>query len=131
MRGHVALDGGVVGISDPEIVMVPNAAATLGMVFYELATNAAKYGALKGPNGRLDVAWQIAGADQARRVVLTWTETGGSPIAADATPGFGVNFVKRSVEYELQGKAHMKPSPGGLHWTVEFPMSHNVEPSPP
>jgi two-component system CheB/CheR fusion protein len=127
LRSHVALDGTTAGVDGPEVLMSPGATATLGMVFYELATNAVKYGALAVPGGHLDVAWQIGGSGSAHRVVLNWTESGGQPVAPDVAPGFGVNFVKRSVEYELQGKAAMAPAPGGLRWTLEFPVPHYVQ----
>jgi two-component system CheB/CheR fusion protein len=128
LRGHVALDGGAVGVHGPKMLMSANATATLGMVLYELATNAVKYGALSAPGGHLEVTWGIVGAAPADRVQLNWTESGGKKAVADMAAGFGLNFIKRSVEYELQGKAAMAPAPGGLHWTLDFPVTQNVQP---
>ena len=122
LRGHVALDGGTIDIHGPDLLMTPNATATLGMVLYELATNAVKYGALAQSAGHLDVAWQIDG-----QVRMTWTESAGKTAPADMAGGFGVNFIKRIIEYEMQGKADMEPADGGLRWTLEFPMSQNVQ----
>ena len=127
LRSHVALDPGTVGIQGPEVTMAPNAAATLGMVFYELATNAVKYGALSGPGGHLDITWQIVGSTPTDRLLLIWTESGGKTAAADMGRGFGVGFVTRSIEYELQGNAGVEPAPGGLRWTLEFPVPPNVQ----
>jgi two-component system, chemotaxis family, CheB/CheR fusion protein len=126
LRSHVALEGDNIAISGPGLLMPPNAAATLGMVFYELATNAVKYGALALPNGRVEVSWRIAGTSPDSRVKLVWNEVAGKPLAVDAASGFGVNFVKRSIEYEVQGQAEMQPTAGGLRWIVEFPLPQAV-----
>jgi two-component system CheB/CheR fusion protein len=108
------------------VVLTPNAAATLGLVIYELATNAMKYGALSQPDGRLTVQWQLVGPPPDGRVELVWTESGGREVPKDLTPGFGLNFIARSIEYEMQGKAECQPAPGGVRWTIEFPCAQNV-----
>jgi len=127
VRSLTARGSGAFAMQGPEVMLTPSAAATLGMVLYELATNAAKYGALAKSGGRLDVAWQIAGSGRARRIELTWVESAGADMPKDFVPGFGLNFVTRSIEYELQGKAGWEPAPGGLRWTIEFPVSPNVQ----
>ena len=126
LRSHATVDGETVTIKGPDILIAPNAATTLGMVFYELATNAAKYGGLSGAGGRIEVSWDSAAASPSNRVVLVWTETAAKPLAAGSKPGFGMTFVQRSVEYELQGKAEMEPRPGGVRWKLEFPFHQNV-----
>ncbi len=108
------------------MLIAPNAATTLGMVFYELATNAAKYGGLSARGGRIEVSWTAGAEASSDKVVLLWTETAGKPVPATIKPGFGVNFVQRSIEYELQGKAEMEPRPGGVRWRLEFPFRQNV-----
>jgi two-component system CheB/CheR fusion protein len=119
-------DPRAVGVHGPEVMMPPAAAATLGMVFYELATNAAKYGALASAGGHLDVTWQVIGPAQANRIVVRWTETGSKPPSETGGGGFGVSFIKRSIEYELQGKADMQLKPDGVQWTLEFPAPQNM-----
>ncbi|MFI5029735.1 MAG: CheR family methyltransferase [Reyranellales bacterium] len=127
LRSLVSLEPGAFKAQGPEVLLTPNAAATLGMVIYELATNAVKYGGLAQPPGRLDVHWQLAGPQQNGRVELVWTESGGRDVPRDLTPGFGLNFITRSIEYEMQGKAEREPAPGGLRWTIEFPVAQNVQ----
>jgi two-component system CheB/CheR fusion protein len=129
LRGLVSREAGAFAAHGPEVLLMPNAAATLGMVFYELATNAVKYGALAQPAGRLDVAWQLVGPPDASRVELVWTEAGGREMARDVVPGFGLNFIARSIEYEMQGKAAWEPASGGLRWTIGFPAAQNVQPT--
>jgi two-component system CheB/CheR fusion protein len=127
LRSLVSREPGAFSAQGPEVRLTPNAAATLGMVIYELATNATKYGALSQPSGRLDVTWKLVGPTQGGRVELTWTESGGREVPLDLTPGFGLNFITRSIEYEMQGKAEREPAPGGLRWTVEFPAAQSVQ----
>jgi two-component system, chemotaxis family, CheB/CheR fusion protein len=126
LRPLLPSDGHTIGVHGPALLMSPAGAATLGMVFYELATNAVKYGALAGPGGHLDVTWQIIGSAQANRVLLTWAETGGKPVPDSISSGFGMTFIKRSVEYELQGRAEMESASGGIRWTLEFPVPKDV-----
>jgi len=126
LGSHALPDGSNVGMKGPDVMMAPNPAATLGMVFYELATNAVKYGSLSTPGGRVDVSWQVAAAAPANRVTLIWAESGGKPIGEMGKPGFGTRFVARSIEYELQGRAEMEPAAAGIRWKLEFPIHQNV-----
>jgi two-component system CheB/CheR fusion protein len=116
-----------VSISGPDLLLTPNAAATLGMVFYELVTNAAKYGALSEAGGRIEVTWQTAHSVGDDHVVLTWSELDGPRPPANFTDGFGLAFVKRSIDYELQGSTTLEPLPVGVRWKVEFPVNGNIQ----
>ncbi len=127
LRSLVSLEPGAFNAQGPEVLLTPNAAATLGMVIYELATNAVKYGALSQPSGRLDVAWQLVGPTQGGRVELVWAESSGREVPRELAHGFGLNFITRSIEYEMQGKAEREPAPGGLRWTMEFPVAQNLQ----
>ena len=115
------------GVAGPEIVLKSNAAATLGMVFHELATNAAKYGALSSDDGRVRVDWQIERERDGRRLSLTWAEIDGPRIDPPNSEGFGTVFVQRSVQYELGGTAAFEFEPTGLSCTISFPFEYNVE----
>lgn len=109
------------------VVVTPNAAASLGMVFHELATNAVKYGSLSVPGGRVEISWQIDQGRDDRRVMLTWAETGGPAVKPPSNQGFGSIFMQRSVQYELDGMAAFEYEPSGLTCTIVFPFRHNVE----
>src|SRR5262249_47730982 len=99
LRAH-SLDGSNFGIKGPDILLAANPAATLGMVFYELTTNAVKYGALSAPSGHVDVSWELMAASPADRVRLIWTESSGKPVGEIGESGFGTRFVCSSIEYE-------------------------------
>ncbi|MBX3501067.1 MAG: PAS domain-containing protein [Alphaproteobacteria bacterium] len=125
LQGHVEKDSADVALHGTDLRLTPGAAATLGMVFYELATNAAKYGSLSKNGGRVDVAWRPVDANGS--MTLSWTESDGPPVNGPLVDGFGTVFVKRSVEFELQGTASMEPSSTGVRWSIEFPAKGNIQ----
>jgi two-component system CheB/CheR fusion protein len=125
VRGQSAASNALT-IEGGDVLLTPATASTLGMVFYELATNAAKYGAFSDSKGRIEVSWQILRANAADRLSIEWREVDGPAPPDRLGEGFGSSFVKRSIEYELQGTAVVEPSTTGLHWRVEFPLTGNV-----
>jgi two-component sensor histidine kinase len=108
--------------SGGEVFLPPRAALVLAMVFHELSTNAAKFGALSGPGGSIKVGWRIVKASGAGLLRLAWSERGGPRTEKPASEGFGLSFVKRSIAYELHGTAEMLFKPGGLQCRIEVPM---------
>lgn len=113
-----------------DIRLVPNAATTMGMVFHELATNAAKYGAFSTRKGKVNVAWERVGRDDEQggeQLAVTWTEEGGPKVDPSAHAGFGTGFISRSVEYELRGSAKLELRPEGVHCSFTIPFVGNAE----
>jgi two-component system CheB/CheR fusion protein len=127
LRAHLSGDGGNIRIDGPELTLEPSAATTLGMVFYELATNAAKYGALSTRAGRIDIQWRVSKLDGEEGVSLIWEESGGPAVKTDTAEGFGTAFVKRSVAYEISGHVRLELRPNGVHCLIEFPLRRNVQ----
>jgi two-component system CheB/CheR fusion protein len=127
LRPYISADGNNLNLTGPALLLEPVAASTLGMVFYELATNAAKYGALSSRSGRIDVDWRLEPIDGADWVSLTWNESGGPGVNGAVLEGFGSGFVKRSVEYEISGKAELELRPLGAHCFIEFPVRRNIQ----
>lgn len=110
-----------VSLNGPALALAPSQALALGMILHELATNAAKYGALSAPGGRVLVDWTLA--DQRnRRLSLTWRETGGPPVAPPARRGFGSRLIERSVRHDLAGEAELRYEPGGLVAEFSIPL---------
>jgi PAS domain S-box-containing protein len=110
---------------DP-VKLTPRAALTLSMVVHELATNAAKYGALSTPRGRVEVRWSVdrtvASPDSPGVARLTWSESGGPPVTPPARPGFGSKLIERSTS-ELDGTAQLDFMPAGLRYCLTLPLS--------
>jgi two-component system CheB/CheR fusion protein len=114
-QSNINLDG-------PEVVLAAGPATTLGMVLHELATNASKYGALSIPTGHIEASWEIGGTEPQRRLTLSWVARDGPTVRPPEQEGFGVSFVKRSIQYELEGKTELIFDPAGLRCSIELPM---------
>jgi two-component system CheB/CheR fusion protein len=127
LRSYMSRDGNNIRMDGPDLMLEPRAATTLGMVFYELATNAAKYGALSTRGGQIDIQWRIGRMDDREAVSLSWVEHGGPAVKTDAQDGFGTAFVKRSIEYEISGHVELELRPSGIHCLIEFPLRKNVQ----
>jgi two-component system CheB/CheR fusion protein len=115
---HASGDGA--SIKGPPVMLKPQAALLMTLVIHELTTNAAKYGALSVPGGRVEVAWSIAG-DRPPRLDLTWWESGGPNIEALPKRGFGAELIERGIRFELQGEAKLETVNGGLHCRIVIP----------
>lgn len=81
----------------------PQRALALSIALHELATNAAKYGALSNDTGQIHLAWTISHAV----LTLTWTESGGPPVEQPARAGFGTRLIQRNLSQELGGEARI------------------------
>jgi two-component system CheB/CheR fusion protein len=126
VRSYNSFDGRNISVSGPELVLAPAAASALGLVLYELATNAMKYGALKECKGRVNISWRLRKRDGREDIDLEWIESDGPIVPEMAKEGFGSGFVRRSVEYELSGKVDRDFQPNGLKCSIIFPRKRNV-----
>jgi two-component system, chemotaxis family, CheB/CheR fusion protein len=117
---HTTGDGSNARADGPPIMLKPQAALLLALVIHELATNAAKYGALSTPGGWVMVAWAIIGGG-ARQLELTWTEQGGPKIDGLPKRGFGTELIERGIRFELQGESQIDVVDGGLHCRIVIP----------
>lgn len=111
---HVAIDG-------PDVDLAPNDALSLGLVIHELATNAAKYGALSVERGRVTVHWAMAGEGLAR---IEWVERDGPPLDPDARRkrGFGTDLIEKVVTHELRNPVQLAFEPEGVRCTLVIPI---------
>jgi PAS domain S-box-containing protein len=110
-------------ISGPNIMLTAAATQAVAMVLHELATNAAKYGALSTPIGHVSVNWdRTTSGDAATSLMIVWHEMGGSPIAAPGRSGFGTSLIRNLIPHELGGTVHLDFNPDGVHCKIEFPL---------
>ncbi|MFB9344452.1 CheR family methyltransferase [Aminobacter aganoensis] len=108
-----------VSILGEPVVLNANLAGTLGMVFFELASNAAKYGALSNASGRVDVAWNV----ENKVLILTWKEAGGPAVAQPPKRNFGTTFIQRSLQYEFGGSVQLRFERTGLECFIKVPLA--------
>jgi PAS domain S-box-containing protein len=119
--------GEQVRLDGPEIDLPPRIAVTLGMVFHELATNAAKYGALSSPTGCVRVSWRtVLASGEASRLILQWREEDGPPVQTPTRRGFGSRLIEGSLKGELGGVSRMVFDPAGFHCRLEIVLSDAV-----
>jgi two-component sensor histidine kinase len=101
---------------------------SLGLVLYELCTNATKYGALSIASGHIDVSWRVeAAASERKNFVLTWKESGGPAVKLPTRHGFGSELMQRQLKYEMGGVATMDFLEDGLVVTLTVPATEAVE----
>jgi len=82
------------------------------MAFHELATNAAKYGALSNASGVVQVRWTIL--PDGKTLNFTWEERGGPPVVLPQRRGFGLRLIEHGMEREISGKVTLDFQPEGL-----------------
>ncbi len=98
-------------------------AINLGLVIHELTTNAAKYGALSAPGGRVAVEWRVKEGE----LELVWRESGGSAVAPPSRRGFGSRLIERSITGELGGSAETRFEVEGLVCALSIPLSAEAD----
>ncbi len=108
--------------SGDAIILSAAAVQYLGIAFHELATNSAKHGALSQHGGKVDVEWAIAG-DEAPRLRLTWTESGGPTVGEVSKSGFGRVVLERVTPTAVDGVGSLAYLPAGIVWTLDAPLS--------
>lgn len=111
-------DKGRVHISGPSILLEPDVAQSIAITLHELATNAAKYGALSIGQGRVDLTWHHNANGP---LVLHWTETGGPAVQIPTRAGFGTSVMERMIG-QLKGKVSMDWRPEGLACELTLPV---------
>jgi two-component sensor histidine kinase len=106
-----------VRIDGPQILLKPDIAQAIAVILHELATNAAKYGALLTAEGRIDLKWSHE-ADG--RLTLRWTEMGGREVQTPTHQGFGTRVIEGMVG-QLKGKTCFDWHAEGLVCEIDFP----------
>lgn len=104
----------------PTLEVSPQAALSFALVFHELATNAAKYGALTVPAGRIEVSWNVADVSDMKRFMLSWEEVGGPSVAPPTRSGFGSRLIRSSLAG--LGDVELRYRPTGLQVTLDAPL---------
>jgi PAS domain S-box-containing protein len=104
-------------VSGPDLLVGPNHAQSLAMVFHELATNAAKYGALSVAAGCVQVNWS---REEGGRFLLHWTEVGGPTIEPPRHAGFGTRVIEQVVYQQLRGTVRLDWHAKGLACEIAF-----------
>ncbi|WP_198411797.1 sensor histidine kinase [Microvirga flavescens] len=117
------LDMGRVRVSGEPTRLTPRQSVCFGMAFHELATNAAKYGALSVPDGHVEITWRKSiDADGKSIFSVEWVERGGPIVREVIRQGFGSRLIERNIKHELKGTVAMRFLPQGLHCIMTMPL---------
>lgn len=111
-------------LDGPELELAPNDALSFGLAVHELATNAAKYGALSVPGGQVTIRWrrgEDSGA-QAGWAEVEWQETGGPPVAGQRRRGFGTELIEKVVAHELRQPVTLDFAATGVRCVLRVPV---------
>lgn len=129
LEAYMLTGGGRVYAEGEKAVLPARAASPVCMALHELATNAAKYGALSVPDGRVDVSWRVEdsrdGPGAAKRIVLTWTESRGPPVSPPEKRGFGLELIEGGIAYELRGHVDLQFPESGVVCKMDIPMTED------
>ena len=110
-----------IALQGPGVWLDARAFSVMALVLHELATNAAKYGALSRAGGRLDVNWTI---DSTGSCVVDWRESGGPLVTPPSREGFGTYLLDRGVPFDLGGTSDVDFAPDGVHARFCLPSRH-------
>jgi NO-binding membrane sensor protein with MHYT domain/two-component sensor histidine kinase len=110
-------------VEGPDVMLSAEATQALAMVLHELVTNAAKYGALSVPEGRVCVRWDFRpnGSAQAA-LTIDWQEIGGPSVAVPTRCGYGTSVIRDLIPYELGGTVDLSHVADGVRCRIEFPL---------
>jgi len=108
-----------IDLQGPDVQLAPNDALSLGLATHELATNAAKYGALSKPGGKITVHWRLVAEALVR---VEWQESGGPPVTPKRGRGFGTDLIERIVAHELQNPVQLSFDPEGVRCVLTIPV---------
>ena len=125
LQPYASSDGSNVRISGDEVLLRPSAALTFSLVLHELATNAAKYGALRKPGGLVAVDCGVR-SNGGRELHLHWAESGGPPVRLPVRRGFGLELIERSVAHQLGGQAVLDYRVEGVVCEITVPLTDSV-----
>jgi PAS domain S-box-containing protein len=114
--------GTQVSLDGPMAVLKPEAAQSLGLALHELATNAAKYGALSVPGGRVSIRWKRQPATDGHGVEICWNEEAGPKVKQPRQRGFGSLVIEQNLARALDAEVTMDFTPGGLRCRIIIPV---------
>lgn len=113
----------MIELQGPDVVLAPSDALSLGLAIHELATNAAKYGALSVAQGRLRICWTMISEDLAR---IEWSERDGPNVPEERGRGFGTELIEKIVAHELGRPVDLRFTAEGVDCVLTVPVRKPV-----
>jgi len=116
------VNGANITISGTDVTLGAAEIQAVARVLHELATNAAKYGALSVPNGRVSVIWDRTPNGHAENLEFVWRERDGPPAVLAKRVGYGTNLIRNLIPHELGGKVDLVFGADGVSCRIECPV---------
>jgi PAS domain S-box-containing protein len=123
LAAFFASKDGPVSVQGPDVALKPEAAQNLGLALHELAANAAKYGALSVPEGRVYITWERLDGPKGNALELDWREQQGPKVKTRRKRGFGSLVIERNLTRALDAEVDLNFDPAGLHCHIVIPAS--------
>jgi PAS domain S-box-containing protein len=117
-------EGSQVSVEGPALLLKPEAAQSLSLAIHELATNAAKYGGLSIPTGRVAIQWRLLPASEGEGVEIVWVESGGPSVPAPERRGFGSLVIERNLARSLEAEIKLEFPPDGARCRMLIPTTN-------
>jgi PAS domain S-box-containing protein len=119
-------EGSRIDLDVQDFPITSEMALTLTLALHELATNAAKYGALSNPTGRVALTARVEPGERGEELRIAWQEHGGPPVMQPETTGFGTTMLGKAMEYRHQGSAELIWRKTGLVCCLNLPLSETT-----
>ncbi|UIP06756.1 CHASE domain-containing protein [Erythrobacter sp. SDW2] len=119
MAPYASSDASMIELDGPDVELAPNDALSFGLAIHELATNAAKYGALSAEGGMVSINWQRENNDTVR---VEWRESGGPRVPTERPRGFGTELIERIVAHELRHPVELDFAEEGVRCVLRVPV---------
>jgi two-component sensor histidine kinase len=123
LEPYAVLGSKRVSIVGPKVPLAPPRAVMMSMILHEIATNAAKYGALSNDSGTIAIDWQLLSDPSGDKLQLVWVEAGGPRVTAPTRKGFGSRLIERGARDQLGGSATADFLPTGVVYTIDSALS--------
>lgn len=122
LESHADGFGDRIAIEGEDIMLKPEAIHNLGLALHELAANAEKFGSLSNPDGGILIKWDFC--DEAKKLKLTWEESGGPEVHTPSRSGFGRAMLEGVVGKALAGDVKLSFPVKGVHCEIVIPSAH-------
>src|SRR5262249_5300385 len=109
-------------IGGTDIMLTATKTQAVAKVLHELATNAAKYGALSTPGGHVSVNWDRKPNGDGSNLSIVWQERDGPPVKSGIQSSYGTNLIRDLIPHELGGKVDLVLAPEGVSCQIEIPI---------
>jgi PAS domain S-box-containing protein len=126
LGAYIDRDRNQITVDGPGVALKPEAAQNLGLALHELAANAARFGALSVPDGKVAITWELKPSDDGEAVAIDWREELGPKVRTRRKRGFGSMVIERNLALALEAKVDLDFDPDGLRCRIVIPASQIV-----